>query len=177
MTFDSDRHVPELITERSLAPYLHPNTSWADCRAPCRTRSACYRVRTVLFIAELASVASFPSQLTVSMASLRPPPSSSHNNKRPAVSFTANPPHRAAKFPQNQPIPVLLTFRTAMHTSCVVSGLLVEIIRPPSMESTRWSSSLGFVLFFFFLTGSWKARDCPTTWYAAGPIRSGARVR
>lgn len=38
------------------------------------------------------------------------------------------------------------------------------------MESTRCYSSLGFVLFFFFLTGSWKARDCPTTWCAAGPI-------
>lgn len=45
-----------------------------------------------------------------------------------------------------------------------------------SMESTRCCcSSLGFVLFFFFLTGSWKARDCLATWCAARPI--GAQLR
>lgn len=62
-----------------------------------------------------------------------------------------------------------LTFKTSTYESRFVSDL-VYVLRPPFQWSPRCYSSLGFVLFFFFLTGSWKARDCQTTWYTAGPI-------
>lgn len=138
------------------------------------------------------SLAPFSTAASSNQYGLHPPPSSSQlrlsaqqqaserATQPTAVSLRANPSsrrHKPSSFRQKsarneretRPHSLLRRPRTSLsrrRTSCVCC----VVSRPPFQWSPRCYGSLGFVLFFFFLTGSWKARDCQTTWCTAGPI-------
>lgn len=177
--------------ERKLTTHIRHFSQRCDKLTP-------HTLRVLMFLfffnAEPGSLTPHPSspphhpssrRSPASMASVYPPPSSSqlnntHNNR--AVSFGANPPPRPQqqrpaadqRSPQSSQQPPHSLLRRPCRCPAprwTSRRFLSRRIGPLlSMESARYSSSFGFVLFFFFLTGSWKARDCQTTWCAGGPM-------